>query len=615
LSGSVQGNGAGQYAAGDITTMTTAIAAATTVNTQPAATQTELNTAVTTLNTAVSRFQSSVVVVDRNALLAAIAAASSVLAGAVQGSGVGEYSFGDMAALTTEIAAATAVSTKPAATQTELDAGAMTLNTAVTMFQNSKIVDRSVLLTTITAANNVLTGAVQGSGPGEYAAVDITALTAAIAAATTVSTKLTVTQTELDAEVTKLNAAVTIFQSSVVVVDRSVLTAAITAANNVLTGAVQGSGPGEYAAADITALTTAIAAATTVSTKLAVTQTELDAEVTTLNAAVTIFQGSVVVVDRSVLTAAITAANNVLTGAVQGSGAGEYAAADITALTTAIAAATTASTKLAVTQTELDAEVTKLIAAVTIFQSSVVVVDRSVLTAAITAANNVLTGAVQGSGAGEYAAVDITALTTAIAAATTVSTKLTVTQTELDAEVTTLNVAVTTFQNSMVGAVLLFAEETLSGEHHILVLTFNHPLQAIANSSEFSLSNVTTTIVSAELDSQNSSKVRLLLSEALPASGEVTITASSSAVIFNDRTNTALSSMYVLLIGDIVQLREGLLSSHDSSNGKIQISNITQYMKDHFATMEKHGITEKTFVQFFLQQVDPYFLPASPSGG
>ncbi|MCD1258581.1 hypothetical protein B5M42_007005 [Paenibacillus athensensis] len=189
------------------------------------------------------------------------------------------------------------------------------------------------------------------------------------------------------------------------------------------------------------------------------------------------------------------------------------------------------------------------------------------------------------------------------------------TQGELDAAATALATAVTAFRNAMHGASLIFAEETMDGDKHVLVLTYDYSLQAVTGPSAFTLSAGGLVVTGAQLAPGDSSQVRLFVSGVLPAAGNVTVTAAGSAVVLSGgANNTADSVVHVLPTGVADALRQALYGSAPGSGGRIDMSAIAQYLQQQFVASDKHGIAYRTLIQFCLQQIAPLFLGNSPGG-
>jgi hypothetical protein len=156
------------------------------------------------------------------------------------------------------------------------------------------VVDKTALEAAITAALELLDGAVVGEGVGEYPQDDYDTFESAIEAALGVANDTDVTQGEVNTAVTTLNTAISTFQAAKILVDKSGLIAAIAAAQDLLAAAEAGTEPGQYPQEAITTFETAIGAAQAVVDDAEATQNDVDDAVTTLAAAVAAFEAAVI---------------------------------------------------------------------------------------------------------------------------------------------------------------------------------------------------------------------------------------------------------------------------------------------------------------------------------
>ena len=140
ISTAVPGAEVGQYPQSAITTFQTAIATAQTVADSTTVTQAQIDAAVTTLQTAQTTFDAArITAVDKTALTAAITSANTKVAGAVAGTGIGQYPQTAIDTFKAAIATAQAVANSVTATQTQLNQALTTLQAAETTFDASKI--------------------------------------------------------------------------------------------------------------------------------------------------------------------------------------------------------------------------------------------------------------------------------------------------------------------------------------------------------------------------------------------------------------------------------------------------------------------------------------------
>jgi hypothetical protein len=142
----VVGNAPGQYPVSAKAAFLEAINAANAVNTDPDATQTDVNTAVTALAEAKAIFDGSVIPdpgTDKRELKAAIDAAQALYDSAVVGTETGCYRLADKITFQLSIAAANAVFANISASQEDIDNATSALNAAKAAFEASVITERT----------------------------------------------------------------------------------------------------------------------------------------------------------------------------------------------------------------------------------------------------------------------------------------------------------------------------------------------------------------------------------------------------------------------------------------------------------------------------------------
>lgn len=204
------------------------------------------------------------VIINKTALADKIASADKTLAAAVIGTSNGQYPQTAATTFNAAIVAAKKVNDLATATQAEVDAAESALNSAIRIFESSKItLDLTKLEAAITAAEAFKKTAVEGDGNGEYSATVLGALTAEITTATTLKGSATATQAELDAEAVKLTELIATTKEAVNVVSYTELESAISKAETDYTtvSANVGVCDGQYTQAATKALSDAIAAA------------------------------------------------------------------------------------------------------------------------------------------------------------------------------------------------------------------------------------------------------------------------------------------------------------------------------------------------------------------
>ncbi len=160
--------------------------------------------------------------------------------------------------------------------------------------------------------------------------------------------------------------------------DKSALTTKIADAKAIRDVSTQGSDPGQYPAAVMTAFNTAISAAETVKNNASATQEQVNAAVTALATAITTFQAGVVPapsVNKAALESALTAANTVYTGATVGYSTGNYRKADKDAFGVILLAAKAVYDDANALQSAVDAQVPLVNNAKTAFQGKALTQD------------------------------------------------------------------------------------------------------------------------------------------------------------------------------------------------------------------------------------------------
>jgi hypothetical protein len=162
----------------------------------------------------------SPVSVSKAALNAAIAPANTVFANAVVGTGVGQYTQANKDILNAAIITAQNVANS-SASSSSIDTAKNTLNTAVSIFQNSVIkvasaLSKTTLKSAIDAAKRVSDSAINkiGIDPGLYTESSFAALNSAITSATTVYMNTAATQDLVEATKNDVNTAVNVFNAS-----------------------------------------------------------------------------------------------------------------------------------------------------------------------------------------------------------------------------------------------------------------------------------------------------------------------------------------------------------------------------------------------------------------
>ncbi|NLK81164.1 MAG: T9SS type A sorting domain-containing protein, partial [Bacteroidales bacterium] len=213
------GTAEGQHPQSAANALTTAIATAQALANNPT-TQTAVDNMVTTLNTAITTFLNTVNpaegVVDKSSLASTIALAQTTHNAAKEGSSSGEYTVGSKAILQNAITNAQTVHNNTLATQAQVNQAVTTLQNALATFQNSLIgVDKSILQTTIMAAQQKYDNADEGNLVGQYPEGTKQELLYEITIAQSVLASTTATQGQIDLAVTTLQAAMDLFDTQI----------------------------------------------------------------------------------------------------------------------------------------------------------------------------------------------------------------------------------------------------------------------------------------------------------------------------------------------------------------------------------------------------------------
>ncbi|MCQ2607057.1 MAG: glycosyl hydrolase family 8 [Bacteroidales bacterium] len=364
-----------------------------------AKTQAEVDNAVTALNKAIADFAKAVIGVDRSTLQTYIAQAEGYYASAEEGYEEGMYLIGSKDILLDAIDAAKDVDATAAVSQKTVDNAAATLKKAIDTFLDSKFdpssINRNALESALADANKAIGSAVEGMGNGQYKVGAIATLQDAIDAAQTAYDKSSASQAEIDNATTTLRAAMEAFEKAKVTVNKSSLTFAITNANTLYNGAVEGIEKGNYPVGSKATLMTAITTAQAVESNASASQTEVDAAKAALTKAVDAFKASMITVDKSQLIYQINLANAALAKAEgnTGDGSGQYPAYAVSSFTNAINYANEIYAN-STDQTTVNGEVSVLIAAIANFERSknaiVEVVDITELAKLISEADSLL---------------------------------------------------------------------------------------------------------------------------------------------------------------------------------------------------------------------------------
>ena len=305
----VEGTADGQYPAGSKATLQNAINAAQAVNTNPLATQAEVNSAKQTLDNALVAFQNQVIGVNKGQLFVKISEATTLHSESVEGTLNGQYPVGSKATLQNAINTAQAVYDDSNVSQTDVNTAVTNLQTAISHFESLRIsiapLEKAALAAKIQDAQNALALADgnTGNNSGNYPLEAVNNITAAIISAQNTYNTATV-QSELDNAVITLQTAINIFLASVVpeAIDKTALLAAIESAESTINSVETGNNPGQYPQSVWIEYYNVIQTSRNIYNKTNATQAEVDNQVIELQQAYVRFITSVVPLSISEVT-------------------------------------------------------------------------------------------------------------------------------------------------------------------------------------------------------------------------------------------------------------------------------------------------------------------------
>ncbi len=374
---SVEGTADGEYPSGSKETLQQAIDYATSIATNPASTQADINQAESDLESALTNFQESVIGVNKGTLFTKISTATTLHNNSVEGLNMGEYPEGSKADLMTAITTAQSVYDDSQASQDDVNLAVINLQAAVDLFNALEITtDRTVLYTTISDANTLHDDAVEGEENGQYPVGSKADLMTAINAAQTVYDNVSSTQAQIDQAVADLNSAVDTFEAlqiSIEPLDVSLLSATIDVANSKLDLAVDNTGdePGNYPLSAVNALLAAISDAENVMEN-AETQEEINTEVIDLETAIAVFIASEIPVpiDKAILDSLIAEGDLLMQTAETGTEPGQYPYTSYSLFYNSLQSARAVSNDATATQEEVSAKEIELQQAIDDFNAA-----------------------------------------------------------------------------------------------------------------------------------------------------------------------------------------------------------------------------------------------------
>lgn len=213
---------------------------------------------------------------------------------AVEGTSPGQYSVGSKATYQTAIDAATAILDDSDSSSSFIADGVSALDAATGVFLSGIVpADFDALNVEIVTAQGLHDDAIEGTTPGDHVVGSKALFQSAIDAAQAVANTISSSQSTINSALAALVSAETTFYASVVPPsDLTALTAAISSAQTLYDGAVEGTATGQYAVGSKATLQTAIDTASSITN--AVAQATVDAALVTLNAAVATFSSGIV---------------------------------------------------------------------------------------------------------------------------------------------------------------------------------------------------------------------------------------------------------------------------------------------------------------------------------
>ena len=391
-------------------------------------------------------------IIDYDALYTAIADAEELLDAAVVGNGDGNYPQSAVTMLTNAKTTAEGVINN-ATTQSVADNAVTTLRTAIAAFMAAQIsVDKSTLVAKIELADSYYVNAVEGYQEGNYIKGSKQELLTAIQAAEDVNDDASVSQAEVNAATKALSDAIDKFLNSKFdpnSINRTALQAAISEANTLYAGAVEGYGDGQYPNGTKQILLNAITVAQTVNNSSSSSQEDVDQATVTLRNAIDAFTNAKISVNKSALNNTISTANGLYASAVEGYLKGNYPSGSKAILNSAIESARMVYNNANASQGEVDQANIELTNAINEFKAKVISVDKSTLAFTISKAQSTIVKADGNTGDGslQYPQSAVTIFQTAIAEAQGIYEASTNQQVVNDA-VTSLNKAIDAFEKS-----------------------------------------------------------------------------------------------------------------------------------------------------------------------
>ncbi len=459
--GVVQGEGDGQYLPAVYGALRAAINAGSLVNTNTAARQGEVDTAVVTIQTALDNFVPNDLEEALEELNDLITTAQNLHDGATEGEADGNYALGSRAIFLTAIGEARAVATAPGSSASDIAIAIGNLTTAIETFEDGKVdLDAALadLNELIQDAQQMYNAAEVGTGDGFYLESTMTMLDDAIQEAIRVAGDGSSTQAAITAVERVLETAMTNFTPESV--DKDNLDDALGRAVTLYDPTEYGIEDCKYSPAIGDALALAIATGNRIYTDIQATQDSVDIAEGALETAITNRSNATPDCrDWTALETAITTAQSRLTGPpapIEGPEFGQYTPGAIQDLTGALQVAQGVRGDATVAQSRIDAAAQALTQAIATFDAALNNIDKRDLLdalqeadaeyARVTAPNSGLIGDLDG----QYPRTATIALNRAIGEARAVANNSSATQGQVNTAESNLRQALSDFAVAMV---------------------------------------------------------------------------------------------------------------------------------------------------------------------
>lgn len=218
--------------------------------------------------------------------------ADSLLQNTQVGTSIGQYGQAEFEALEAENIQSKAVLENDDNTQQVINLQATLLESAITNYLESIIVDKSNLQTLIARADSLLTNTQVGTKPEQYGQKEFLALSNQKEKADEINESESSTQNEIDIECTILSIAIYNYENSKVPTDKTKLISTILRAENLLNNTQVGTELGQYGQAEYLALNSEKKKANTILESENSKQSEIDEEVARLSSVIEVYEKS-----------------------------------------------------------------------------------------------------------------------------------------------------------------------------------------------------------------------------------------------------------------------------------------------------------------------------------